>query len=212
MSEIAITELEARRVRFFSQRDEDAFFEWLDKLSCVKGYVGRGDALHISINRAAVDEDNLRELLALFHRYGVDMKQLRMFDSDDFSEWFRDSRAYWFDSVFGDVVRSYIGKHLLVGITYYGNDGHPLRQVQVHGDIVRVDKQAITMRLHGSDDEFTLPLDLDSLRTAPEGEYRLRSTGEVVVNPDLLSTWEVRCPDDTADLDTADLRHGYSPP
>jgi hypothetical protein len=77
----------------------------------------------------------------------------------------------------------------------------------MHGDIVGVDDQAITMQLHGSDDEFTLPPDLDSLRSAPEGAYRLRSTGEVVVNPDLLSTWEVWCVDDTADL-----RHRYSPP
>jgi hypothetical protein len=89
------------------------------------------------------------------------------------------------------VARSYIGKHLLVGITYCDHDGQPLRQVQVHGDIVGVDGQVITMRLHGSDEEFTLPPDLDSLRPAPEGEYRLRSTGEVVVNPDLLTTYTV---------------------
>lgn len=100
MNDAAIIELEARRVRFFSLGDEDAFFEWLDKLPCVGKYVGLGDALHISINRAAVDEDALRELLALFRRYGVDMKQLRVFDGFEFSEWFRDSRAYWFDAVF----------------------------------------------------------------------------------------------------------------
>ncbi|MBF0474977.1 MAG: hypothetical protein HQK59_03935 [Deltaproteobacteria bacterium] len=101
MTDATIIELEARRVRFFSPGDEEAFFEWLNKLHCVREYVGRSYVLHVSINKADVDEDALRELLALFHRYGVDMKQLCVFDCSDFAEWFRDSTAYWFDSVFG---------------------------------------------------------------------------------------------------------------
>jgi hypothetical protein len=36
-----------------------------------------------------------------------------------------------------------------------------------------------------------LPLDLEALRPAPPGSYTLRSSGEVVVDPDLLSAWTV---------------------
>ena len=36
-----------------------------------------------------------------------------------------------------------------------------------------------------------LPPDLSSTRIAPPGEYRLRSTGEVVVDPDYLTTWNI---------------------
>ena len=100
MTDATIIELEARGVRFFSPYDEKAFFKWLDKLPCVEKYAGRGIAIYISINQEAVDEDALRELLALFRRYGVDMKQLRVFDSSSFAGWFRNSGAYWFDSVF----------------------------------------------------------------------------------------------------------------
>lgn len=102
MKNSSIVELEAQRIHFFSRNDEKAFFEWLDKLTCVEKYAGQGDVLYISVNRAAVDEEALRDLLALFHRYGVDARQLRIFDCETFSSWFRDSRAYWFGSVFGE--------------------------------------------------------------------------------------------------------------
>jgi hypothetical protein len=101
MTNAAIIELEARGVLYSSTYDEDAFFEWLDKLPCVKEYIGQGDTLIISITKSAVDEYALRELLALFDRYNVDMKQLCVFDCCEFAGWFRDSRSYWFESVFG---------------------------------------------------------------------------------------------------------------
>ncbi|MGY0194098.1 hypothetical protein ACWA7J_03390 [Leptothrix sp. BB-4] len=92
--------LEARAVRYFSEHDEAAFFEWLDKIAAIRSYEGNGDALYIEVDPAAVDEDALREILALFHRYGVSLKQLEVFDRPEFAEWFRDERAYWFDRVF----------------------------------------------------------------------------------------------------------------
>jgi hypothetical protein len=96
-----IVEIEAVGVHYFSQCDERAFFEWLDKLPFVERYEGRGRTLHISINSLAVDEEGLREMLALFRRYGVGLRQLAMFDRDDFSDWFRDKQAYWYKDIFG---------------------------------------------------------------------------------------------------------------
>lgn len=91
-----------------------------------------------------------------------------------------------------------IGKHLLVGLTYLNADGTLRKQVQLHGRITAVDETKVTMRLHGSDEEFTLPRsrepgsDLDAFEPADPGEYRLRSTGEVVADPDLLAKWTIR--------------------
>jgi hypothetical protein len=96
-----IVEIEAVGVRFFSPSDESAFFEWLDKLQFVEKYEGRGRTLYISVNSSIVDEDGLRELLALFRRYGVGMRQLVMFDRDDFAHWFRNKQAYWYNDIFG---------------------------------------------------------------------------------------------------------------
>lgn len=91
-------------------------------------------------------------------------------------------------------VETYIGKHLLFGITYLDHDENLIDQVQLHGTITRIEATIIAIRLHGSNEEFTLPPDLDAINEAPPGEYKLRSTGEVVENPDLLATWTVTQP------------------
>ncbi len=81
-----------------------------------------------------------------------------------------------------------IGKHALVGLTYVNADGTVRKQVQLHGRITAVDETKMTMRLHGSDEEFTLPPYPEGFKPAEPGEYTLRTTGEVVVNPDLLGS------------------------
>jgi hypothetical protein len=93
--------LEAADVRFFSQGDESAFFVWLNGLPFVEGYEGRGRILSVLVNSAAVDEDGLREMLALFRRYGIALRQLAIFDRDEFADWFRDERTYWYNDIFG---------------------------------------------------------------------------------------------------------------
>jgi hypothetical protein len=93
--------LNAKRILYFSENDEAAFFEWLDKLSCVQRYEGELDVLHIHIDKTKVDEYELRELISLFRRYEVDLKQLRIFDRAEFESWFRDPCAYWHVPVFG---------------------------------------------------------------------------------------------------------------
>jgi hypothetical protein len=100
MSDLATVELQATGVRFLSQGDEVGFFRWLAKLAFVERYEGCGLTLFISVNAAAVDEDGLRELLALFSRYGVELKQLAVFDRSEFADWFRSKQAYWHKEVF----------------------------------------------------------------------------------------------------------------
>ncbi len=94
----------------------------------------------------------------------------------------------------GDLAESYIGKHLLVGITYLNGDESVDQRVELHGIVVGIDSKAVTLKLHDTDREFTLPPDLAAIQPAQPGEYRLRTTGEVVVDPDLLATWTVYPP------------------
>ncbi len=88
----------------------------------------------------------------------------------------------------------YIGKHLLFGITFREHNGKLIDQIELHGTIISIDQAVIRIQLANSDEEFTLPSDVESMSEAAPGEYRLRSTGEVVVNPDLLATWTVTRP------------------
>ena len=94
-----------------------------------------------------------------------------------------------------ELAASFIGKHLLIGITYLDHDDSLIGREQFHGHIVRINEhEGIVVKLNGSGGEYKLPPDLNSLRQAPEGEYRLRSTGEVIVNPDLLTSWTINKP------------------
>lgn len=103
MTSIQLIELEATDIRFFSELDEVAFFDWLGKLSCIQKNEGRGNKLYITVNSAIVDEDDLRELLALFHRYGIAMRQLEVFNRPEFAEWFHNKEAYWYITVFDPI-------------------------------------------------------------------------------------------------------------
>jgi hypothetical protein len=85
-----------------------------------------------------------------------------------------------------------VGKHVLVGMTYVDNDGALIEQKQRHGVIVRADDEAVYVRSWKSEDEFWLPPHLESFQEAEAGEYRLRETGEVVTDPDLLATYTIR--------------------
>lgn len=86
----------------------------------------------------------------------------------------------------------YIGKHLLAGITFLDHDENITQQIQVHGTITRIDDKGIFVQSNG--EEFSLPPDPDSLKPAQPGSYRLRSTGEVVENPDLITSWTRKAP------------------
>lgn len=92
--------LEATGVEYGSSYDEAAFFEWLDKIPAVRSYKGERRTLYIEVD-ATADDESLYELVSLFHRYNVDMSQLRVFDTERIGEWFRKPNSYWYESVFG---------------------------------------------------------------------------------------------------------------
>lgn len=92
-------------------------------------------------------------------------------------------------------IKNYLKKHVIIGITYLDHNENLIEQKQLHGDIVRINEnEGIVVRINGSDEEFKLPPDLSTLKKAPPGEYKFKSTGEVVINPDFMTTWTVKKP------------------
>lgn len=90
------------------------------------------------------------------------------------------------------------GRYVIIGITYLDAEGVFLRQAQMHGVIESADpRQGFAVALRGARDgeTYTLPPDPRGFQPADPGEYRLRETGEVVVDPDLLSTWTLCAPE-----------------
>lgn len=87
---------------------------------------------------------------------------------------------------------SLLGKTVLVGLTYTGHDGAFISQEQFFGKIVTYRSgEGIELRLAGKRDgeSFRLPPDLTQLHPAAPGEYTLRDTGEVIIDPDFTTTW-----------------------
>ena len=94
-----------------------------------------------------------------------------------------------------DAAEAMIGAVVLIGITHRLPDGE--MQEQMHGVIHDMDEtNGFGIILSGAreGESYRLPPDLGSFQPAPPGEYRLRSTGETVVDPDYTSQWTVEPP------------------
>lgn len=92
-----------------------------------------------------------------------------------------------------------LGSTVLIGVTYYHAGGEFSHQTQIYGVVERVEPEdGVMIRLQGprAGEEFWLPPDLDAFEAAPPGDYRLRSTGEVVTDPDFTTTWTIEMPPD----------------
>ncbi|MCB2201393.1 hypothetical protein KQH51_01530 [bacterium] len=88
-----------------------------------------------------------------------------------------------------------VGKEMLVGLTICDHEDNFLRQEQFCGTVIRANrKDGVVLFRRDTGKEYKLPPDLQSVKDAPPGTYRLRSTGEEIENPDLISTWVVHEP------------------
>lgn len=85
---------------YFSQNDETAMFEWLGRITVVREVTGERRDLIIVLKRAPTD-NQLRDLLALFSRYRMDMTPLAALRTAKNQSWFSDPSGYWFEAVFG---------------------------------------------------------------------------------------------------------------
>jgi len=91
-----------------------------------------------------------------------------------------------------EVAASLPGKLILVGITFEDGEGALVEQTQFFGRVISAEQaRGISLALEGSraGETFLLPPDMRSFEVARPGDYRLRSTGEVVIDPDYVVTW-----------------------
>jgi hypothetical protein len=92
-----------------------------------------------------------------------------------------------------DLAERHLGQYALVGITIVASDQETvLSQFQYHGRIVEAHpRRGIKIACEGAYQGKTLnfPPGQHAFRPAPPGDYELRSTGELVKDPDVLSIW-----------------------
>lgn len=108
-------------------------------------------------------------------------------------EWQGDIREPDFDLA---LASSYVGKYILIGVSYFDAAGNFIEQKQMHGVVSSASPEGLTISLRGAreGESWVMPPNLDSVSVASPGLYSLRSTGEEIENPDLLSTWNVTKP------------------
>ncbi|MBE7217451.1 MAG: hypothetical protein INR64_03175 [Caulobacteraceae bacterium] len=95
-----LTQMDAG-VCFYHQADERAFFDWLERIPCVASVRGEGkDGLVVRLKRRP-GQDDLRQFLALGHRYKIDMQQFAKFETEANRSWFNDPKMFWYEAVFG---------------------------------------------------------------------------------------------------------------
>ena len=90
------------------------------------------------------------------------------------------------------TAKELLGKHVLVGITKLDSAQNVVSQEQFHGVVTAIDS-TIHIRLSTGAD-YTLPPDPASFFPAAPGEYRLRTAGEIVLDPDFTASWTVQTP------------------
>ena len=85
-------------------------------------------------------------------------------------EWRGNSAQPEFDQA---LAESYIGKYILIGVTYLAHDGSFLEQVQMHGVVESVSPNGVQISLRGkqSGETWLMPPHLDSVSPAKLGTY-----------------------------------------
>ena len=107
--------------------------------------------------------------------------------------WAGSSTARELDSAAADI---YLGKYILVGVTYVDSAGQVEDSVQMHGVVESASKDGIKLSLKGErlGQSWTMPADPSAISPAQPGRYQLPETGEIVENPDFICTWMVQKP------------------
>ncbi|MBU2892271.1 hypothetical protein KO495_02915 [Colwellia sp. D2M02] len=86
-------------VLYYSQGDEASFFNWLNSIESVVKVQGFGTELEVTVSSNDIPDEELREFLAIFTRYGVHLKQLRIFENSNNAEWFTQNKVGCFHFV-----------------------------------------------------------------------------------------------------------------
>jgi hypothetical protein len=86
-------------------------------------------------------------------------------------------------------AQALLGKMVLAGITTLSAEGEVLDQIQIVGTVSAFDPSRWIRLSLPNHKTYDLPPDVRSFEEARPGEYRLRSTGEVIVDPDFVCRW-----------------------
>jgi hypothetical protein len=91
---------------FYTQKDEDRFFQALKENKAIKKMEGAGVNLIVSLEMKKLSNDELKDFLALLYRYQIPLAPLYFLADRKRFSWLNDSKKYWFDSLFDETKRT----------------------------------------------------------------------------------------------------------
>lgn len=86
----------------------------------------------------------------------------------------------------------YIGKLILIGISFVSKNDELIEQYQTHGYIEKIEKNGLMRIRRDGLPVFTIPFNKSAISKAKPGTYRERSSGMEIENPDFFTSWSVR--------------------
>jgi len=102
------------------------------------------------------------------------------------------------------------GKVFVIGLTFVDKNGQLIERYQTHGTVVGLTNNGILKLMREDNSIFQMPYDKETIEKAKSGDYKAKSTGQIIRNPDYIATWEITIPDH---VDTEDLKkHGFVSP
>lgn len=90
-------------------------------------------------------------------------------------------------------LQACIGKQAIVGLYQFYRD-EPVRRDQDFGEIIGIEDGFMALLVQGA--KTYCPIQYDALMIAPQGQYTLQATGQVVTNPDFLVSWRLDLADE----------------
>lgn len=90
-------------------------------------------------------------------------------------------------------IKGLLYKYVIIGLSYIDKDESVIETVQLHGRVMRINStEGIVVQREDKQEEYKLPLDFGAFLPAQSGEYKLNTTGEIIVDPDYVSSWSIQ--------------------
>ena len=102
------------------------------------------------------------------------------------------------------------GKVFLIGLTFIDKEGELIEQYQTHGIVSELTNDGLIRLKRKEETIFQMPYYKENIKKAEKGEYKLRATKEIVIDPDFLMTWEINT-NSNDNLEKTKI-YGYIPP
>lgn len=93
-------EIKIKLVPFYSKGDEGRLFQGLKDIPAIADIVGVGQSLVFDMDIQQLNDDMLRELIALLWRYGISLRPLSELSSDGKFTWIKNDKFFWYKNMF----------------------------------------------------------------------------------------------------------------